>query len=788
MPRKRENAGSFRAVRRLTLLPLLALAGLLPVPAHGAVINAEAILPPGQSGHVSITGLTSGTGSPHLYDQTQPFAEFDWKPFTFQAGSGEIEPKPGVRITRDAAGVPTINASTMEDAWWGVGYAVAQDRLFQLELFQRATTGRLAEIVGKDYLDDDIVARRDYYTDAERLELWRKSPPELQARGQALRDGVNTYVAEARLDPSKLPGEFVAVGIQPSEMTEAEQAAIGLFLARTVPSGDGRELENLLALRESGPKALNALLPLRRKRETYTVPPREGTFPNQPGRTRKQERRALQRTMRVSAGWDVPQEEEQVRQASAQRATGGSSMFAVRGRDGRAYLFNGPQLGFSAPELFVEYELHYPGVDLRGVSAAGVPVLGIGHNGKVAWGFTSGLSDEDDLYAEELVGDTASETYRFKGEERKMDCRDETFRYGGATNALIGGSAPEEGQVTERLCRTVHGPVQVRAGKTAYARRYAIWNREFESLVGLDMLNRATNIREIDTAMNNVSWNENVMAIDSEGNIGFWHPGLHQLRPLGFDERLPYPGTGEAEWRGLRKLTRTPRVINPKQGWLANWNNLPAKGWTSGDAEATERLSGSLHRGQFLARQVARLRKRGASFEGAQDLIRYVGQTAQQRPLAQPRLRAAAKGATGPAAQLLDALLNWNGSYHATDGAGTVDPGVAIWESFKDQLEERALRRFGKGAERLKGGTGSSHAFDISNGEAYALRVSRPKGYRAAAAATFAELAKRFGSDDVATWREPRRLYKWAIQGAQSPPDLPFFDRGTWEQFVETAP
>ena len=768
-------------------LPTLLLTLLLAAPASAGVIKAETILPPGQSGYVSLTGVASGSGSDHLYDQTDMFAGFEWKPALFQGGTGEIEPRPGVRITRDAHGVPTVNAATMEDAWWGVGYAVAQDRLFQLELFQRATTGRLAEIVGKSYLEDDIVARRDYYTEPELLEMIRAAPADLQARGRALRDGVNAYVAEARLDPSKLPGEFAAVGILPSELTEAEQAAIGVFLARTVPSGDGRELENLLAVREAGADALQALLPLRRKRETYTVPPREGRFPNQPGRTRKQERRALERTLARSAGWDLPEPQEAAA-ASAQRAIGGSYMFAIRGKDRHAYLFNGPQLGYSAPELFVEYELHYPGVDLRGVSAAGVPVLGIGHNGTVGWGFTSGLTDEDDLYAEELVGDTASERYRFKGSERTMECRDETFRYGGATNAIIGGNPPEEGSVTERICRTVHGPVQVRAGRTAYARRYAIWGREIESLSGLDMLNRAQSIRDVDRAMNNVTWNENVIAIDSRGNIGYWHPGLHQMRPRGWDERLPYPGTGEAEWRGLRDLRRTPRVINPRQGWLANWNNLPAKGWTSGDAEATERLSGRLHRGQFLQNQVRKLRRRGPSFEGAQDLIRHVGQTAQQLPLSRRKLRAAARSARGPAKALLDALVAWDGSYHRTAGDGTVHPGVAIWEAFKDEAEKLALAPLGPGAERLAGGTGSSHAFDISNGEAYALRVLRPAAYRAAAAETFTALAQRFGTQDVAAWREPRRMYEWQIQGAMSPPPLPFFDRGTWEQFLETAP
>ena len=85
-----------------------------------------------------------------------------------------------------------------------------------------------------------------------------------------------------------------------------------------------------------------------------------------------------------------------------------------RPRAERAYLYNGPQLGFSIPELFVEFELHSPAQpNLRGVSAAGVPLVGIGHNDHLAWGFTSGLSDEDDLYVEKLTG---PETYEFKGE------------------------------------------------------------------------------------------------------------------------------------------------------------------------------------------------------------------------------------------------------------------------------------------------------------------------------------------------------------------------------------
>jgi penicillin amidase len=779
--------GELMVPRMGRLLAALAALLLLPSAASARVVNAEAILPPGQSGHVAVTGVTDGSGSPHLYDQTAPFIAFDWRPFGFNQPGDTEEPRPGVRITRDAVGVPRVDAPTGEDAWWGVGYAVAQDRLFQLELFRRATTGRLAEVLGKDYLDDDLIARRDYYTRAELERMFGSIPPELAANAKAYRDGVNAWIEHVRLNPQDAPGEAVALGVsfQPFELWE--QAAISVFLARTVPSGDGHELNNLKLLRGAGRKALNALVPLRQPRETYTVPPSEGRFPSVPGRTRRHEREALRRSLRAGGGWELPSEKAAV--ARFLRAPlGGSYMFAaVDPKTRHTYLFNGPQLGYSVPELFVEWELHAPGVDIRGVGAAGVPVVGIGQNGSVAWGFTSGLTDEDDLYAEELVDE---ERYRFRGETRAMDCRDEVFTYNTPLVDVPGGAAPESGTVKERICRTLHGPVQVRAGRTAYARKYAVWGREMESIVGLAALNGAQTIQDVDRAMLQVTWNENVMAIDSQGQIGFWHPGLHPIRPKRWDERLPYPGTGEAEWRSLRERRRTPYVINPKQRWLANWNNLPAAGWTTGDGVAQERLSGPFHRGQFLQRAV-RVWAGRPSFAGAQDLVRHVGTTAQQRPLAQARIRKAARGATGRVGRVLDALLAWDGSYHRTDDNGTVDPGVAIWEEFKDQLETIALRKLSSNRDAMDpmaGGTGASHAFDISNGEAYALRTASVRAWHRAAVATHAALVKRFGTDDVARWREPRRMYKWQAQGVGSPPPLPFFDRGTWEQFVEMAP
>src|SRR4051794_25317269 len=390
--------------------------------ASAAVVRAEGILPPGQSGFVSLAGVTAGTGSPHLYDQQPLFMDFRRKPFMFNQPGTEERPRPGVRIVRDAYGVPAVYSATEADVWWGAGYAVAQDRLFQLELFRRATKGRLAEVLGKDYLDDDIVARRDYYTQSERMAQINKLQPRFIQRFQDYADGVNAWIDHVSTSPTDLPGEFTALGIGiPANWTVDDSAAVGIYLARTVPSGDGPELSNLGVLRAIGPASFAKLLPLRVPGQLTTIPASEGAFPSQPGRTPAQERAAFTRSQKVTKSMPLPD----AGAAPAARTADdpllgrlgrplGSSMFAVRYPKGRgAVLFNGPQLGFSVPELFVELELHGPGLDIRGVTAAGVPLVAIGHNANVAWGFTSGLSDEDDLYADTATGN--GESYTFKG-------------------------------------------------------------------------------------------------------------------------------------------------------------------------------------------------------------------------------------------------------------------------------------------------------------------------------------------------------------------------------------
>ena len=182
---------------------------------------------------------------------------------------------------------------------------------------------------------------------------------------------------------------------------------------------------------------------------------------------------------------------------------------------------------------------------------------------------------------------------------------------------------------------------------------------------------------------------------------------------------------------------------------------------------------------QALVRRVAKR----PSYERSRGIELTSGTTAQQFPFVDRRkLKDARRAAGNLGAATIAELLRWDGNYARTDGDGTVDPGVAIWEEFKARMQALLLERIGEGAAPLAGATSTSHEYDITPGEANALRTLKAKAYAQAADRAGAALAERFGSTDPATWRDPRLMYEVAAQGAASPPELPFFDRGTWTQ------
>ena len=765
-----------------------ALALLFATPAAARVMEAETILPPGQSGFVGPDGQ-----SPHGQDQLSLFEKLIFKPEPLGAapgGTSPSEPRPAVTIRRDDFGVPAITATNETDLWWGAGYAVAQDRLGELELFKRRGNGTLAEVLGKGSLPDDFIARNDYYTDAELMAMFAKLPAALRSRTQAYVDGVNAWIAHVRQTPADMPNEFTALHLPLTDWKLLDTLRVGVLLARTIPSGDGNELDNLAALRKLGAKRFAQYLPLRVPGEIRTIPARAGSFPSRPGRTKAQEKAAYARSQQ----WlkKIPLPRRALFAAPSRVPTGfertakgidvglgrvqGSFMWAIRrASDNHTFFFNGPQLGYQSPNTFVEFDLQAPGVKLHTATAPGVPVNSNGYNEHVAWGVTSGLSDDDDLYVEKLAG---KEKYLFKGKVRKMDCRTETFNY-------VEGTATKS--VNRRLCRTVHGPVQGYAKGYAFARRYAIWGRELETLEALAEVGAATSLQDVDKALLKTTWTENILAADDQGHIGFWHPGLYPLRNVRWDERLPLPGDGSAEWNGLLPRTKDPHVIDPPgQNWLVNWNNIPAKDWTYGDAPAREQLRGGLHRIAMMQKFVADAAKDPSSFDaGTIGILRNTSSIATQRPTSQKILERAAKGATGTAATVLQTLLAWDGNFTRTAEDGTLEPGVATWQAFKAAAERVMFGKLSPPLEGLFGKPGDDGFVESTYGETLALRKLSPAKLQKAAAKAAAELTKTYNSPDPQTWRLKRPTVSAEVQGLAPAPPTPLQNRGTYEMAVE---
>jgi acyl-homoserine lactone acylase PvdQ len=772
--------------------------------ASAAVIRSDSILPPGESGFVSIAGLASGSGSPHLYDQTPLFTSFRYRnAMLSQPGGTEEDPRAGVKIVRDAFGVPSVTGDTSSNLWWGAGYATAQDRLFELEIFKRVGDGTLAEITGKAQLGMDVVDRRDFYTPAEVDKGIAALPQEFQQRYADYTAGVNAWVDHVLMNPNDMPGEYPAVGIAPSHFSVADLVRIGIYLARQTPNGDGEEIDNMNAIDASGPRVFDRLLPLRIRGQVSTIPRANGLFPSVPGRTRAQERAALRRsyafvkTLPVPSGKDLGTEPAfQDPSASGGAGTalrlptpirhGGSYMVAIGDRrHHHAWFFNGPELGWLAPEELYEIELHGPGLDVRGITAPGAPVVAIGHNEHVAFGLTSGLTMTNHLYAEKLVPGQP-DAYYYKGQVRQMDCRDENFAWKTPPSSLLGGGTPDSGSVSYKLCRTVHGPVQTRAGGYAYARRYAPWMQEAQTLIGLSQVDTAATVQDVDKALANVTWNENMEAADDHGSIGYWHPGLLPESPKNWDERLPYPGDGSAEWRGFLPVAQRPHVINPKIGYLTNWNTLPSQGWTTGNDPASERVAGPWFRDAYLKKLAGQLARSHPTFDGLEKLVQTAGTTAQQRVLGTKLLHRAAHGSSGNAGTVLATVLGWDGNYNRTTADGTVDPGAAAWLELRDQMQKLAIAPLGKAGEIIGAeAPNDEHDFDVSIGQAYALRTLSLAQIRRAAADAYDELAARFKTDDPRKWRAPRDMFAQMALGAEQPPPMPFFDRGTFEEFIE---
>lgn len=267
-------------------------------PPSGLVFKVETALPPGQSGFFSVTGQALGlaTGNPanygeHVDDQRAMYWSFNTKPGALGTKPGTATvPKAGVEIYRDSYGVPIIYASNVRDLWFGVGYAVAQDRLFLMDAVRRMGAGTFAELTGCGSVPADIQQRTLTYSDAEYQAFFDNGSQDSKDATLGYVDGANAWRTQAIANPAKLPAEYALLTTTPAPFTVKDVMAAGVYITRFVASEGGNEFLNIQMLkqleaeygsREEAYKAFQDMTWLEDPKAITTVPRASGTFSNQ---------------------------------------------------------------------------------------------------------------------------------------------------------------------------------------------------------------------------------------------------------------------------------------------------------------------------------------------------------------------------------------------------------------------------------------------------------------------------------------------------------------------------
>lgn len=492
-----------------------------------------------------------------------------------------------VSICRDAFGRPHIFAETNRGLFEAYGFAVAQDRLWQLELNRRAARGRLAEIFGPGSLPADTFARTTGYTDAELDAQFAALDPEVQRIFTAYRDGINRYLADvvARDPVNKLPFEFHALGIGlPERWTVRDSVAFGAFMVRRFGEIGGRELTNQALLagliarhgEETGYAIFNDVRWINDPDSPITLPLEDtADRPQIPESYRKTPPLNPAQLLGASEQWTEPLNQEALKiwQSLGVPTKLGSYAWVVsadHSLEGAAMLYGGPQMGFSAPEVLHEVQLTGGnGFNVTGMAFAGIPAVLIGRNENIAWTSTTATGDNVDTYIESLCDN--GNGYDFNRACRPFERRVETIN--------VRGGAP----VNVTVLRSIHGPVVSEAPGFKATQKRAHWLRELETGNAFFIFDRAQSLEEFDAGVRLVVTSHNFLYADRQGNIAYWQAGQVPVRPGGFDPRLPLPGDGRAEWPG--DTLTVPTSINPERGWLANWNNKPSADYNNADSQ-----------------------------------------------------------------------------------------------------------------------------------------------------------------------------------------------------------
>ncbi|ADB50279.1 penicillin acylase family protein [Conexibacter woesei] len=652
-----------------------------PVPApygHDDPGGFRDILPPGTNGAANTAQLTrflgSGVRPPHNDDQLGPYADLVRTPLplgdgdldrlfkdaTFGVRADDVErtysPRDDVTIVRDRAfGVPRVYGATRAGTMFGAGWVAAEDRLFFIDVLRHLGRAQLAAFAGGspgNVAMDREQWRAAPYAEADLTAQLAALPRRYGASGRSLladvdayTAGVNAYIAAARADPAKMPGEYLFSGHPegPAPWRREDAVAIASLVGATFGNGGGGELDEALLLqgfeRRFGARLGRRLWSDWRSAEDPEAPTtvRGRSFPyDAPPRRPARGSLALPDRGSVVGASGARAASGSGREALAAAAGAGgaaagdgkagaggaaaggealpgllapfpgvaSNALLVAGsasRSGRPLAVFGPQVGYFSPQILMEQELHGPGIDARGAAFAGVNMyVQLGRGRDYSWSATSAGQDIIDTYAVPLCDPRGGrpglrgDHYRLGGRCLRM----ETLTRRDAWTPSAADQTPA-GAIVLRAQRTRLGIVVARAtigGRpVAYVERRSTYMRELDSARGFAAFNMPGRIRDargFQRAAALVDYTFNWFYADDR-DVAYFNSGANPVRPAGVDGNLPT--AADFGWKRIgTPFAQHPQALN--QRVLTSWNNKQAPGF----AAAAPQTFTSIYRSQLL--------------------------------------------------------------------------------------------------------------------------------------------------------------------------------------------
>lgn len=482
--------------------------------------------------------------------------------------------KQGATITRDQWGVPHITADNEADAYFALGYSMAQDRLFQMELMRRLAEGQLSELVGSLALDVDRAMRtlRLRPKAEENIALLRARNPEVLAASEAFIAGVNDYAANG-----PLPFEFVLLNIPRHTYTLVDSLCIAGILPITFSYGP-RQDAMFTILQEKFPDIdMSLLFPgysqgipstiMETREEAEAILRERGMWPPKNAPQFDVHARANSTATALQPFIDQWQ---QVNEALGSHLGSNSWVLAPsRTTSGGALLANDPHIGFTNPSIWYEAHLKFGDFENYGYYLPLVPIALIGHNRDLGWGLTMFANDDVDLYREKIDPGNPNRVM-YKGEWTDLIVEQETIK------VRFGSDVQHEVRVSP------HGPIV-----TPFLERfedysgppvslYWVWQHvEYTDIVGFYQMAHAHDLASFEAGVKLVtSPGVNVSYADRLGNIAWWAAGMVPIRPQHVNNKALLDGsTGLDEPTGFLPFEQNPHLKNPIWGYVATANN-----------------------------------------------------------------------------------------------------------------------------------------------------------------------------------------------------------------------